>query len=71
SIWAPITAHVLNNTIFVVSAWIELRRNPEALISDSVVEFPAYAWLVSGVVTAAALYVLHRYCRRTGTGELS
>ena len=60
SIWAPVLAHALNNTIFVITAWAELRRNPDALLTDQTIEFSWAVIALSFLATAALLYYLHR-----------
>lgn len=59
SIWAPVTAHVLNNSIYVIISWIELRRNPDALLTQDHISFPWPVILCSIIATAAVLYVLY------------
>lgn len=60
SIWAPVLAHALNNTIFVITAWAELRRNPDALITDQPVDFTWPLIILSVLATAAFLTYLSR-----------
>ncbi|MBD5175193.1 MAG: CPBP family intramembrane metalloprotease [Bacteroidales bacterium] len=60
SIWAPVLAHALNNTIFVITAWAELRRNPDAMLSGHAIEFSWAVIALSFLATAALLIYLHR-----------
>lgn len=64
SIWAPVIAHALNNSIFVITAWIELRHNPDALLDNETIEFTWPVILLSFLATAALLYYLHRTSKR-------
>ena len=58
SVWVPVAAHVLNNTIFVVVAWLQVRANgPEALAAEPE-SYPLWLTAVSAVLTAAILYIL-------------
>lgn len=59
SLWAPVLAHVMNNTVYVISAWHVVRTEGlHALGSDGYVAAP---WLiaVSVVFTAILLTTIH------------
>lgn len=64
SIWVPVAAHVLNNTIYVITAWVQVKRNGAEALEASP-ELPA-AWLaiLSAAATAAGLYIIYKYCYR-------
>lgn len=61
SLWAPILAHTFNNTVYVVAAWVALRRDPSApLESESAGElYPTVLIALSAVATVAALAWLY------------
>lgn len=61
SIWAPVLAHTLNNSIYVVAAWTQLLHNPEADISsDATGElYPPLLIVLSVIATASALAWLY------------
>lgn len=61
SIWAPMLAHTLNNSIYVVAAWLQLQHNPGTpLSSDSAGElYPPAVIAISVAATAAALALMH------------
>lgn len=60
SVWAPITAHVLNNTMFVISAWLDVRANGVETFTDEPTLWAPAAIILSAVLTANVLYLLWR-----------
>lgn len=58
SVWTPILAHVLNNSIYVVSAWTNIRNgNPADMDTTDIGNTPVMI-LLSIFFTAALLYLL-------------
>lgn len=67
SLWVPVTAHVLNNILYTVTAWYGVRRHGiEALDASPELWSPALT-VASAVVTAGILWLL--WCRRTEAYE--
>lgn len=63
SLWVPVTAHVLNNILYTVTAWYGVRRHGiEALDASPELWSPALT-VASAVVTAVILWLMWR--RRT------
>ncbi|MDE6463484.1 MAG: CPBP family intramembrane metalloprotease [Muribaculaceae bacterium] len=69
SLWVPVAAHVLNNTTYVVTAWLQARQGGTSA-TESVPELWSLPVTVASVVlTAALLYVLWRFCRESADSE--
>lgn len=67
SLWVPVTAHVLNNILYTVTAWYGVRRHGiEALDASPELWSPALT-VASAVVTAVILWLMWR--RRTEAHE--
>lgn len=67
SIWVPITAHLLNNVLFVVSAFYQIRNGNAAAI-DAEPELWAFTpTAISVVLTAVALTAIYLYSKRLGS----
>lgn len=64
SIWIPVTAHVLNNMMFVLTAWRHIRTSGLDTLDNEPVLWSLPATVLSAALTALALYVLWRR-RRT------
>ncbi len=64
SLWVPMTAHILNNTVYVVSSWIAVRNGGDMASSSVQASWPVYLTVASCVATAAALAVIYRNHRR-------
>lgn len=63
SVWVPIIAHALNNTIVVVVGWIYMQNAPEAAnesISNASISTDWLTVTLSFIVTALGLYLLRR-----------
>ncbi|MDE5662388.1 MAG: CPBP family intramembrane metalloprotease [Muribaculaceae bacterium] len=58
SLWAPVAAHVLNNVMFVVTAWHQARTEGIESVSGEPSLWPAWATVASAALTAAAIYLL-------------
>lgn len=61
SIWVPVTAHILNNTMYVVLAWTQARSGGIGSISDEPQLWSLGAIAASVVVSATILAFLYRY----------
>ena len=72
SLWVAAAAHALNNSIVVVSSWLEARGaasfNPEE-VGVAEQGFPFWA-LASAVVTALTVYLMIKASKRNGTAKL-
>lgn len=55
SLWAPVAAHAVNNSVYVVAAWLQ-----GGDIAQSSPSMPAALTAASAVLTAAALWLLRR-----------
>ncbi len=60
SIWLPISAHVLNNTVYVITAWIAARNGDTAAISAEPELWSPLATILSAAGVAALLVAMHR-----------
>ena len=61
SIWMPMFAHALNNTLFIVTSWYRLRTNPDLGFSDEATLMPAIDIFASVLLTAFAIAAMSRY----------
>lgn len=59
SIWAPILAHTLNNMMFVIVAWKQVRVG--GVITDEPTLYSWYAALGSGLLIYMVLFLLHKF----------
>ncbi|MDE5684243.1 MAG: CPBP family intramembrane metalloprotease [Muribaculaceae bacterium] len=59
SIWAPILAHTLNNMMFVIVAWKQVRDG--GVITDEPTLYSWYAALGSGLLIYMVLFLLHKF----------
>lgn len=60
SLWTPVLAHVLNNMMFVISAWHQMRHGGiEALDSEPEL-WPVWTTVLSVIATAVALYFIYQ-----------
>lgn len=59
SIWAPILAHTLNNMMFVIVAWKQVRDG--GVITDEPTLYSWYATLGSGLLIYMVLFLLHKF----------
>lgn len=62
SLWLPIAAHVLNNTVYVVTAWWQVRQHSADVLTA---EPMLWNWIItaaSAILAAATLYGLYK-CR--------
>ena len=62
SLWAPVAAHVLNNMMFVLTAWLQV-RNGEPVTNEPSLWHPA-AIAASAALSAAVLWALWKFGRR-------
>lgn len=68
SLWVPVTAHVLNNALYVITAWLTVRKNGiESLDTVETMSFPLWLTIMSVVVTA--LILVHMYRIRVSEKE--
>ncbi len=67
SIWIPVTAHVLNNMMFVLTAWRHIRTSGLETLDNEPVLWSLPATVLSIALTAIALYILWR--RRSLTAD--
>lgn len=65
SIWVPVTAHILNNTIYAVTSWIQVRNHGIASLSNEPSLWSPAMTIGSFVLTIATLYLIHRFCSST------
>lgn len=59
SIWAPVLAHTLNNMMFVIVAWKQVRDG--GVITDEPTLYSWYAALGSGLLIYMVLFLLHKF----------
>lgn len=60
SIWVPMLAHMLNNTMFVVSSWLTVRSEGIEAITPEPELMPSWLVVASVIFTIAGLYALYR-----------
>lgn len=60
SLWTPITAHFLNNTAYVVTAWLQVRAAGPDAITEEPSSWPWWATLISLALTALAILTLKK-----------
>ncbi len=60
SIWVPVTAHVLNNMIFVFTAWLHVRSNGIDALTNDPSMWSLWPTLGSAAATGAVLYAMWR-----------
>lgn len=59
SVWVPVTAHVLNNTMFVVTAWHQVRQGGIDAVSQEPTLWGFLPTTLSLLLTAATLYLIY------------
>ncbi len=65
SIWVPIAAHALNNTMYTVAEFYRLKYSDVPDATDNMPElWPAMTTAASVVLTAALIYIIYNYCRK-------
>lgn len=60
SLWAPVMAHILNNVLFVITAWIEVRKSGVEALGQQTPPSSVWSILVAVALVAYAIYALHR-----------
>ncbi len=60
SVWVPITAHVLNNTIYVLTSWWQVSHEGIDSLTSEPTMWSLWPTLGSAVLTAASLYLIYR-----------
>lgn len=60
SVWVPATAHMLNNTLYVISAWGHVRLHPDQPLDTSSTLYPWWIIAVSALFTCVALWMMFR-----------
>lgn len=58
SLWVPVTAHILNNVMFVLTAWYQVRTEGVDTLSGDPSLWPTWATVTSLAATALALYFI-------------
>lgn len=69
SIWLPISAHVLNNTVYVITAWIAARNGDTAALSAEPELWSPLATILSALGVAALLAAMHHFRTKPHTGD--
>ena len=65
SIWVPIAAHALNNTMYTVAEFYHLKYDDVPAAADNMPElWPAMTTAASVVLTAALIFFIYHYCRK-------
>lgn len=65
SIWVPIAAHALNNTMYTVAEFYRLKYDDVPAAADNMPElWPAMTTAASVVLTAALIFFIYNYCRK-------
>ncbi len=64
SIWLPMLAHTLNNSIFVLTAWYQMRFHPEVPFSGDSTLWGGWQIVSSVVLTSILLISLYEYCTK-------
>jgi len=59
SLWAPVLAHTLNNMMFVLVTWIQVRAGIE--LTNEPTLYSWYYALASAALTFTVLFLLHKY----------
>ena len=65
SLWIPIFAHALNNSVVCVMTWISRRSEEAEEIETAISDHTASDWVtivLSLAVTLVGMYMLHKYC---------
>ncbi len=63
TVWLPVIIHVLNNSIYVFMAWMQVRQGKE--IESETLTWSPILCVVSLVLTVLALVLLYRACRQS------
>lgn len=69
SIWVPVFAHILNNTIYVITAWMYLRLHPGSAIENGSLQWGVIMIALSSVLTAATLFLIRYYSKRKSSAS--
>ena len=65
SIYVPVTAHMLNNILYVVASWIQVRNGASDTITAAPQMWSTTATAASALLTAAVLFFIYRLSRRS------
>lgn len=65
SIYVPVTAHMLNNILYVVASWIQVRNGASYTITAAPQMWSTTATAASALLTAAVLFFIYRLSRRS------
>ncbi len=65
SVWMPAIAHVLNNTVYVVAAWVQMRSSGMEAAGTEPTLWSFTATAASAVLTIGLLYLLRRSTTRS------
>lgn len=60
SVWTPVAAHILNNSAFVVSAWLQVRADGVGALTEEATPYSPLMITISVLATAATLYLMWR-----------
>lgn len=63
SLWLPVLAHVLNNSVYALTAWFQVRKEGITALDAEPELWSAPATIGSIVLTAFAFYLLWHACR--------
>lgn len=67
SVWVPVTAHILNNVMFVVTAWQQARLYGPDAIDNEPSLWPVHYAALSLVGTAICIYAIYRVSKSEKT----
>ena len=67
SLWVPVAAHILNNVMFVISAWLQIRTEGIESLDNTPSLWPVWLTVASTAATAFSLYLIWAANTRTKT----
>lgn len=71
NVWVPVTAHILNNVMFVVTAWQQARLHGPDAINNEPSQWPGSMWLSVSLRQLSAFTAFTRYRNQNGSSEAS
>lgn len=69
SIWVPVAAHALNNTLYTVAEFYRLRYSDVPAADNMPELWPTITTAASVVLTAVIIFLICSYCRRHPAGD--
>ena len=70
SLWLPVLMHIINNSVYVFTVWLQVRANGFDSVDFSPSLWPMWVTIISAVLTVAALWMLKSVSREKVLNEV-